>query len=634
MNEEIVLKAFENPWVQGILNKIFIKGKEFLKDLNEKEKLQWGTAFEEYLKKTNESFSKTKTLLCPNTPVNIYEFYECISLRKNNEVKDFLEDDFDEEIMLCSEKNRIDTQDITNVLNVSNKVLITGTGGIGKTIMMKHFFLNTIEKTNLIPVLIELRKINKLGETDFNLETYIINFLKEYKLNLEKKYFEYTFNEGYYIFLFDGVDEVEEKLRIKLKTEIDKFTFKYDKNYFIISSRPSSEFISWNNFIELKSLHLTKEQAISLIKKIRYDEVVKNKFAVALENGLFENYYTFASTPLLLNIMLLTFEANATIPNKLNDFYEQAFSVLFYRHDATKDCYVRERKSGLEYVDFKKAFSYFCFKTYFNEKYNFSYKEIIEYINSIDNHKLEIPEFKASYFLYDLMSSLCLIVEEGIDYKFVHRSFQEYFAAVYFKELLDEQQKSFFLLFLEKGSMKFEDKFFKILLGLQKERFIKNIILPYIQKIKESMEKITEYNNDKEKKIILFFIGNFQIEIRRNKSIAFRGGKITYYEGICFLSNILDLDSKVVMHNIVELYKEMEKVVKKVLEKKIYKLLKGQKIKIYLRDFLSNDEIWNLFNKENFQNIFDSWNELENFYEIHNKKQEKELTFDDFFNTL
>lgn len=616
MSEEIILKAFENPWVQGIVNKIFTKGKEVLNDLNEKEKIQWRIAFEKYLKKTNESFSKTKTLLYRDTPVDIYDFYECISLLKDR-------------------KTHIDTQEINNILNEGHKILITGLGGVGKTILMKHLFLNAIKTTNLIPVLIELRRINGKTVGDFDLKKYIIDTLKDYNLNLSEKYYDYTFDEGYYIFLFDGYDEVEDKLKITLKAEISKFALKYNKNYFIISSRPSSEFISWENFLELKSLHLNKKQAINLINKLKYNEIVKTKFVHALKNGLFESYSTFASTPLLLIIMFLTFEANATIPNKLNDFYEQAFSVLFYKHDATKDCYSRERKSGLEYVDFKKAFSCFCFKTYFNEKYSFSHKEIIEYINIIDSDKLGIPKFKAEMFLHDLMASLCLIVEEGMDFKFVHRSFQEYFAAFYFKDLLDEQQKSFFLVCLKNKKINFFDKFFLILLELQKDRFIKNIVFPYVEHIKNTLEKSSNFREEKDRKIFLYFMGNFKLELvkdeTKKKIISFILDDGFEFKGICFFSDLLNLEHRTSLDDIDLIFKEIEK---EKIPKRVFKASPSPFQEISLLKIFEDDVIWNQFKKKCFENILLSWSDLELYYEENNKKLDKNLGFDDFLKTL
>lgn len=92
----------------------------------------------------------------------------------------------------------------------------------------------------------------------------------------------------------------------------------------------------------------------------------------ALENGMFEKYRSFASNPLLLSIMLMTFDERAEIPDKLNDFYEQAFSALFNVHDGSKDCFKRDIKSGLGADDFKTVFAYFCFKSYFKGDYQFT----------------------------------------------------------------------------------------------------------------------------------------------------------------------------------------------------------------------------------------------------------------------
>lgn len=104
------------------------------------------------------------------------------------------------------------------------------------------------------------------------------------------------------------------------------------------------------------------------------------KFYKELDEYLYDKYKTFASNPLLLTIMLLTFENRASIPDKLNDFFEQAFTTLFHTHDATKGGYKRDIQSKLGYEDFKAVFSYFCFKSFFNSDYKFSENKVLEYI--------------------------------------------------------------------------------------------------------------------------------------------------------------------------------------------------------------------------------------------------------------
>ena len=145
-------------------------------------------------------------------------------------------------------------------------------------------------------------------------------------------------------------DIVDKKIREK--TDLND-----NKNHFIISSRPTDAFIGWNDFSEMSACALTKEQALNLIKKIDYSEPAKSTFYQELDNNLYDKYKSFASNPLLLTIMLLTFSNHASIPAKLNDFYEAAFSTLFNMHDATKDCYVRDTRTNLGIDEFKTIFS-------------------------------------------------------------------------------------------------------------------------------------------------------------------------------------------------------------------------------------------------------------------------------------
>lgn len=41
---------------------------------------------------------------------------------------------------ISNQQQTIDTADVNNVLNIGHKIIITGTGGIGKSMLMKHFF--------------------------------------------------------------------------------------------------------------------------------------------------------------------------------------------------------------------------------------------------------------------------------------------------------------------------------------------------------------------------------------------------------------------------------------------------------------------------------------------------------------
>ena len=460
---EVAVNIIEDA-VRGAWNKV----SKFFKDLDAKDAIRYGEAYEEYLRNTKNKYSKIKTLIYRHAPKELYSFYECIGVRYNG-------------------KN-IDTSDINNLIDVNSKIVITGTGGIGKSILLKHLFLNAIEETGYIPVLIELRSFNVVEEKNISLRDAIYNALDQNGFKLEEEYFEYSLQEGGYIILLDGFDEVNRDKIIKISTEIQKICSKYQDNKFIISSRPSDEFIGWNDFSEMSALQLTKEQALNLIKKIEFDERIKDVFYKELNANLYDKYKSFASNPLLLNIMLLTFNNHASIPDKLNDFYEQAFSTLFNMHDATKDAYVRDIRTGLGCEDFKMVFAYICFKSYFRDEYEFLEVRLRNYIQQ-SKVKFEHLHFTIDDFQEDLTMSVCMLVKEGLNYRFTHRSFQEYFAAWYTCKLTDDVQYKLLTSWLKESNVSGNDPYFTMLFNMQGEKVNKVILVPGIKEIKQIIDE-------------------------------------------------------------------------------------------------------------------------------------------------
>lgn len=97
---------------------------------------------------------------------------------------------------------------VNDLLNFGNKLIISGTAGIGKTTMLRHFFINALENGDLIPIFVELREVNSKEVKDIDVFNLIYNTLVNYGFNVEKKYFEYSMKGGRYLILYDGFDEV------------------------------------------------------------------------------------------------------------------------------------------------------------------------------------------------------------------------------------------------------------------------------------------------------------------------------------------------------------------------------------------------------------------------------------------
>lgn len=449
----------------GMWNKI----KSFFEDASAHDEIELGIAYEEYLKNTKAKNSKIKTLIYRHIPKDLYSFYECVGVEYDGNV--------------------IDTNSINKLLELGNKIIISGTGGIGKTTMLKHFFLNTISDTNYIPVLIELRMANSIDIEKISIRNIIFDNLVNNGFRMEDKYFEYSLEKGGYIILLDGFDEINREKILKLTEEIMNFSNKYPQNQYIVTSRPTDSFLGWNDYIEVNALELTKDQALSLISKIEFDEKVKNIFYKELNETLYDKYRSFASNPLLLTIMLLTFDNRASIPDKLNDFYEQAFATLFNMHDATKDAYVRDVRTGLGCEDFKLVFAYFCFKSYFAGDAEFTEVSLRTYLRMCQE-KFPTVGFKIEDFLVDLTQSVCMLIKEGINYRFTHRSFQEYFAAWYTCKLVDKDQQDLLGKWIKETDRIQTDSYFVMLFNLQSEKVNKIILYPGLKQIRKKYKEM------------------------------------------------------------------------------------------------------------------------------------------------
>lgn len=455
--------------VEDGIKALWGKVKDFFVDTDRKQDIDLGIPFEKYLRKTRENYGSIKSILYNKTRQDLLSIYECLDLEYNGV--------------------RISSKSVRNITEIGHKIIITGTGGLGKSTMLKYFFLNTIGLEGYIPVMLELRMLNNLKDEEISLRSAVYQMLTDNGFELEDKYFEYSLKRGGYIILLDGYDELKYEIKDRVGASIRSFANKYSDNYFIVSSRPSEEFISWNDFTELESKAMTKQQALSLVSRIKAEDAVKNKFKEELTSTLFKKHQSFAENPLLLTIMFMTYRNHAAMPEKLNEFYEQAYLVLFNEHDATKDCFKRDIRTGLGAEDFKLVFSYICFQSYFADEFDFTDATLNEYIEKAKK-KVQGISFQNADFRDDLTKSVCMLVKDGLSYHFSHRSFQDYFAAYYTCKLIDVDQVAVLNAYIKKHhSEAVSNNFFYMLFEFQSEKVNKLIFLPELRKVQEQYIK-------------------------------------------------------------------------------------------------------------------------------------------------
>jgi GTPase SAR1 family protein len=440
--------------------------------------------FTNYLARSYDRFSKIKTLLYRDRPVSLKSHYVCTDFQLVNK--------------------EVNGKVIFDSFQTNKKNVVVGTAGSGKSVLLRKLFSDLIEnKCGYVPILIELRLlITPTGHV--SIFDFIHTTLSSLDENFTAEQLHFALKKGKVALFLDGFDEIDFNKKEEYEREILDISNKYSNSIVVVSSRPDECFSSWEEFHIYRTKSLNKEQSIDLVNRIEYDPTVKNKFISELKDGLYEKHKDFLSNPLLLTMMLLTYEQLAEIPEKVHIFYEQAFDTLYHKHDALKSLYKRKSYSELPIDDFKRIFSAFCIITYTERKISFNYQELICFLNNAI--EIEGIEVEANKFFNDLVKSVCIIQKDGNNYTFSHRSFQEYFAAFY---LSKSQSLDLARVLDNMVSHHFSDNVLKILFELNREKVEKDWVIP---RLKELLSKTTPILDSGD---VLSFLKLFYIALSR-----------------------------------------------------------------------------------------------------------------------
>ena len=374
----------------------------------------------------------------------------------------------------------------------SNFILISGTGGLGKSMMMRHLLLDSIKtykNGDQLPVFIPLKDYSDSYET---LSDYVYEKFESLCGDGDEDKYDELLSNGRFLLLFDGLDEIKSDYRKKFEHDLEIFADKFDDNMFVISSRPKGSFIAFHRFTVLDLCPFTKNQAVELIDKLdfRPDEPnIKRQFMEELQTKLFITHREFTENPLLLTIMLMTYEQFADIPSKMHVFYREAYVAMSQKHDASKGAFKRALKTGLTADQFADYLAEFCARTYRDEKFEFTDILFDKYFNEMHEKQKGPSGVTASDFRDDLVENMCLMYYESGKYHFTHRSFQEYFCAWYFSKQKDKNLEPIGKFFENKRFRQATDKTFSMLYDMIPDKIDEYIFEPFLEALFKECEE-------------------------------------------------------------------------------------------------------------------------------------------------
>lgn len=435
---------------------------------------------EEYLSGAYSTRSQIVTFLY-NSEESFYNVFVCsnIAYHHTGYAGEVLRRDY-------SPDEIIEDINITKFSPHRNRVMIIGTAGLGKTMLMNHLFLDAIDHFdvyNKVPVFVTLRDYEPQEKS---LIDFIFSEFSRYNNKLQLQDLVYLLSIGCAVLLLDGLDEITGEDRVKFEKELSRIIDSYPRTLVIVSMRPGESNLFTGRFKKYDLLPLSIDQATALISKLddQYiGEKTKKQFLSDLDTDRFsltkDEKRIFLGIPLFLCITILTYRTYYDIPKKRNEFYKKAYDAVCEGHDRIKELR-RGFYTGLTPGEFEIFFAEFCANTYVSSKSSFDERELkffVEDTISLNNYKFSFDDF-----LRDVTERVCLMILDAKKYYFVHKSFQEYFAAYFFtKQPEDTFDVIFNNFLLDKDHHNSGDITIEMMYGLDKYKTEKYVFIPYLK---------------------------------------------------------------------------------------------------------------------------------------------------------
>lgn len=459
---------------------IFIDGGQFaakfLENDSQKFAVKYNLALKEYLKIKADNLSKIKMAFFSSDVVDLREIYVPQNLV-------FKDDSYSKE-------------EFIKLLPQHKKMIVSATAGSGKSCFLKSIFIDIIvNKVNLFPLFLELRKVNETGDSMFQTLLADISIHND---KFDSEHLNYLLNRKKTILFLDGFDEVNHDLKSQYLKEVNELAEKHPQLIIIVSSRPEyNDFKDWVfDVAEIAPLNLS--QAIEIIQKLRYEEDVKYRFIQALNDNLFSAHKSFSSNPLLLTIMLVTYEQFGDIPDKVHIFYDLAYQALYNKHDVSKQGFRRKSSTGLDMYALRDVFSLFCLITYSKQVFEMPEGDLDALLGKCLAHFKH--DIKYDALKTELLSNVPLLMRDGLNYCFTHRSFQEYFTAYYLTN-----NKASMQIFSKIGARYRSDSIIDMMFDMNREVLEDNWILPEIDNIIGSAPTKIETIEERISALLLFY---------------------------------------------------------------------------------------------------------------------------------
>jgi len=327
------------------------------------------------------------------------------------------------------------------------RLLILGKPGAGKTTFLKHLAVDCSNgkfQPNLIPVLIELRKIQSM-------EWKLLDALSE-ELSTDNQQTQTLLEEGRLLILMDGLDEVPtNSFRRNVQEQLRSLAQepKHSGNRFILTCRTQIVEVIPQGFAPVEVAEFKDEQV---------ETFVRNWFRASgqTEAGVEQQWQAFSDTtkhnsalkeltvtPVLLSLMCWVFQDSGELPSQTASLYRRGIRLLLEKWNDRKE--IPEWEIGKEVYrkldpEQKEALLTEIAARKFENPGNFVLFEQADLARQIANFLNLANAREGEAVLKAIEAQHGLLVERADElWSFSHLTFQEYFTIQWLTQLSPEQ---------------------------------------------------------------------------------------------------------------------------------------------------------------------------------------------------
>lgn len=303
-------------------------------------------------------------------------------------------------------------------------ILIEGIAGQGKSILLRYLCSVELAIAHCIPVFVELRRVTE----SHTLRDRIYTVFQTLGLSVDDDLFDALADSGKILLLLDAFDEVPDDHKPRVLTEIEDIAGKKSDLRIIVTSRPNTTIKMSNQFRVVTLDNLIEDEYVQVIQKVAAGQRWAENLVSHVKTQA-SHIEPLLCTPLMVTLLVFCYKSYQKLPTKLSDFYDSLFQTLLQRHDGTKPGFTRERLCALDDLQYRQLFESLCINAKKTLKQSFSYESIYQVTKSaVVQCGFDV---NPQSYLDDIVKITCLVLRDGEEYRFIHKTVQEYYTAAY-----------------------------------------------------------------------------------------------------------------------------------------------------------------------------------------------------------